>query len=845
MTCSPVAGHTPPSILVLASLAIQVGSEQATSSQQDTRAQEAQAPESKSDQRPAKTKSKTSTRRKRAAAEEKRRQQEAEAEAAKRKADEDARKRATPADKDAGVWIAWVVLLAGLLFLLVWKAARVLGTTEKSNSGHTIQPYPASQSLEAFRTAPPLSTSPPATAPWVAADRSTIVGGFELRGFVYVGRQLRSIKGAGVEPALIDPSKSVAASSSGFDPASIPYWPSYCDLSPAARHAYLEWHASGRSNPDAPISFVFLYFYGLERRLLYDYGTSTNRPDEYEAIVREVERLLTIYSDNGSFRRYSSSFLEIARAIHHSVDTDAAPPEYPIFSPELPSRLRIALGLMARDSKPIPAVWASAWISADPLFGRRTPFTRCNGYFKDLFALRYRERWGEGVIVKPNRTTIRLQYQPASASFSSSVTAQTDLPDITVLKEPIGKLRELGSQCQDELDAYSRYIGRNPGASAHPAAMALLPPPLLAQCQTGDAVRVRKSLSETVGNGALIRCEEVLLLLGTPAPAALQKKDAVSLAQYLGSLGYGVEPDVRFGGPVAALNSQVYLFPIQPSAPAAPSQAYSAATLLIRLAALVSAADGTVGREEEDFLRQHIQSALHLSDAERARLQCHLRWVMEERPGLSGVKKRIDSMAQTQRQAVGTFLAAVANADGYVSPQEIDTLKKLYRLLGLDPETVYTDAHQAATQPLTVESAAAPAGFALPARKRTSKAAVHMNSSLIESKLRETAAVSALLASVFAEEAPSTPKHAAAGLSIEGFDHPTSDFLLFLSTRLSWTRAELEHAASEHSLLLDGTIENINDAAFARCDEPALEGDDPVEVNTPVLLKLLERSNTQ
>jgi hypothetical protein len=38
------------------------------------------------------------------------------------------------------------------------------------------------------------------------------------------------------------------------------------------------------------------------------------------------------------------------------------------------------------------------------------------------------------------------------------VTASTDLPDITVLKEPIGKLRELGAECVDALDAYSRYL---------------------------------------------------------------------------------------------------------------------------------------------------------------------------------------------------------------------------------------------------------------------------------------------------------------------------------------------------------------------------------------------------
>jgi hypothetical protein len=300
-------------------------------------------------------------------------------------------------------------------------------------------------------------------------------------------------------PALHAPAPLTAS----FDPASIPYWPSYSEIDPAARMAYLKWHASGRSSPEAPISFVFLYFYGLERRILRDYGSGANRGEEYWTILGEVRRLLEVYGGNHSFRRYASALLEMAEAIHHTVDTDGPPPEYPLLGYDLPARLKIALGLMARDGKPIQPAWAAAWVCADPLFPRRTPFSRCNAYFKELFALRYRERWGAGIVVKPNKTTIRLEYQPASPSFGGPVSAQTELPDITVLREPIGKLRELGTECMDALDAYSRYLGRNPGTEAHPASMALLPPGLLAESQAGEA-RLASS-RETSGPGRFRR----------------------------------------------------------------------------------------------------------------------------------------------------------------------------------------------------------------------------------------------------------------------------------------------------------------------------------------------------
>lgn len=463
--------------------------------------------------------------------------------------------------------------------------------------------------------APPIGrqTKRASEAEWVGTNDSVTVAGFRIPGLVYYGRNLRAINGYDTEPALIDPSKAVASSTAGFNPESIPYWPSYSSIEPAARLAYLKWHASGRSAADAPISFAFLYFYGLERRVLYDYGSTTERGEEYRLILDDVRRLLGIYGGNTSFRKYASAFLEMAESVSLTLDTDGPPPEYPLLGYEIPSPLKIALGLMARDGKPIPAAWACAWVSADPFFPRRTPFSRCNGYFKELFALRYREKWGTGIVIKPNKTFLCLQYQPASASFGGQVTASTSLPDVTVLKEPIGKLRDLGTQCTDELDAYSRYLGRNPGSDAHPAAMALLPSALLAESQIGEAKLVREDLAAKVNSGAFLSRNDLAQLVKMPMNGNLAKREAVTLAQYLASMGFGMEPDVRFGGPVPGADTKVFLFPAKPNAASAPTPAYSAASLLIHLAALVSATDGTISSAEEEHLQSHVASALHLS----------------------------------------------------------------------------------------------------------------------------------------------------------------------------------------------------------------------------------------
>jgi tellurite resistance protein len=667
---------------------------------------------------------------------------------------------------------------------------------------------------------------------------------------IYFGRNLRALKGGVAEPALIDPARSVALSSDGFEPQSIPDWPSYADISPAARHAYLMWHSHGRVEPDAPISFVFLHFYGLERRLLSDLGASGSGDLEHQQLLQEVRRLLDIYGKNNSFRGYASAFLEFTEAVRLGRQNDVPFPEFSFTGYDIPARLKFALGAMSRAGQPIPAPWARAWAIADPSFSRRTPFQRCAPYFSLLFEARYRECFGDGVVVKPNRTLIRIEYHPASASFGGSLVFKSELPDITVLKEPIAKLRALAEECTNELDPYSRYLGRKPNGEKDLAALALLPPLLLSTAQVGHTRNLRDKIAQQVGTGLLLTRKELFSLAESSETATFGKRDAVTLAQTLAAMGFGIEPDVRFGGPVLSTSMRAYLFPLTAEAAAvsAPTQAYSAATVLIHLAALLSLADGTVTQEQEEQIEAHIGSALNLSEDERLRLDAHRHWVLTERPVLAGVKKRVESLALPQRQAIGRFLAGVASAGGDISPNEVNMLRQMYRMLDLNQQDVYSDAHQAATSPVTVLPAKEiSAGFAIPQRRRAAEGRrLQLDASVVEATLKETAKVSALLASVFADETPPAPvaQPTEGADCVPGLDAEGSALVRVLVKKAAWSRGELEAIAAEGAMLLDGAIEAVNDLAIDCFDALALEGDDPIEVNISVLTSLIQRIAT-
>ncbi|WP_291943539.1 TerB N-terminal domain-containing protein, partial [Cetobacterium sp.] len=81
------------------------------------------------------------------------------------------------------------------------------------------------------------------------------------------------------------------------------YWPSYQNLTDNQRAKYLEWLASGRNSELEEVGYIFIFFYGLERRYFKD-------KKDKEIILNEVQRLLLKYGElSGSLRSYLGNFL--------------------------------------------------------------------------------------------------------------------------------------------------------------------------------------------------------------------------------------------------------------------------------------------------------------------------------------------------------------------------------------------------------------------------------------------------------------------------------------------------------------------------------------------------------
>lgn len=674
-------------------------------------------------------------------------------------------------------------------------------------------------------------------ARWIPPDESTEIAGISIPGgMVYVGTHLPTAVG-GNDPGLIDPSKPFGGRG-GYRDAQMGYWPSYGEISPSERHAYLQWLAGGRRAPDADIGFVFLFFYGLERRVIVDSATDATVQAEWPAIAAELRRLLVIYGESShSFRRYAGELLDWMLVAGHPARLYAQP--IPDFAPsyELPMHLRLALGQCALDGVSVPGPLALAWVRHDPRVGLRTAATRCERQFNELFQNRYAATFGEGMVLPRNRTKLKYVYRPASAGFRGAGEIRAtfgETPDVAVLSAPLKKLQALVDEVTRLLDPYSRYLGRNGDRPDVLEGIVELPASLWPPAARDAA----EALSKRIGAGmVMLSYGELLAQFG--GDDAMSRTKLRRFAEGLESLRIGMEPNVLGGARTPKPGDRVVLFHIPEGEQVAhTSTAYQAALLTLQLSSAVAYADGTFSPSEINHLRAEVESWVHLTPSTLRRLMAHLRLLIAQPVTLTTLKKKFEPMKPDEKEAIATFMATVAQSDGAVSPDEVKLLEKVYKALGVDARKVFSDIHAVAA------GTAPPAAAGQPAES----GGFRLDRERIEALQRDTQKVSALLATIFQEEEPvaepvaqvvDQEAVAPAEASVLGLGEPLSTFARTLLSRPSWERAELEDLAADLELMPDGALESLNEAAFDAHDMPFSGGDDPIEIN-PELLEAIE-----
>lgn len=696
---------------------------------------------------------------------------------------------------------------------------------------------------------------------WVPPGRPVTVRGFEVRsGMVYVGSSLPVAPGDGwgrniPAPCLIDPKLKVGSRPAGT-PTDTGFWPSYANLTPDQRAVYLDWLSTGKQNLGYPAGYTFLYFYGLERRLLVD----GPEPEEEALLVVEIERLRDLYASNGSFRSYSSSLLDVVELRRMS----AGPAGLNAWRPNLasvvrngtmPLTLQLKLALHAVHKVPLDCEHATATMLAlSPYQGGPSSgvvMNRCRDEFVELVRRRFPARFPKGFMLRDRKASVLLPtYHAASQHLGIEIRVQgvERLPDPATLNWT--KMSMFCVQTAQDLAPYAKLVGKDRNRRNSMAAALALPPDLV---DLGAAAAFRSwldSLPEPFGQISLAALGVWCFGEGKKAGGLKQARD---MSAILASVGYGMEPDPTHSG--GKPGSDLLVFRLGGSAAAAvtPSPAFHLAAVVASV--LASAEPGP----DPDRVASGLAVRLRLDGAEATRLAARYRSMQGQtlRPGK--LKALAGTLAEVERGAIASMAIATAAASGEVSQATMAVLEKLHDAWGLERRGLYAALHREAagtfvpaSGPVVVELRADRTGaFRIPSPPEQSRPASSSADGLVIDMdrvgaiLRETREVAEVLASIYEEDdeptvVPARQNVAEAVQSGDAVRYPGLDadharFVEELRSWEAWSRPDFEAQARAIGLMPDGAIETINEWAYDSFDEALVEDGDPLTINLALL----------
>jgi tellurite resistance protein len=770
----------------------------------------------------------------------------------------------TASSDDSGSVLFWLFLIAGGI---VWFFARK-GKAQRSasqNSRPTFVSQPQYKTHQSTTSYPITDTSlnrwtssganleaklaEESQKCWVPLGQEVVVSGLKIGGGVYVGPSLHRQDGSNGDNCLIDPSLKVSSTQANIAGANMPYWPSYSLINPECRRAYLQWLSEGKNEPSAYIGYVFLYFYGLERRLMLD-----NAGKEAGAIYSELQRLHALYSANHSFNSYATTLLSAA-AVKYQQETKWPPLSLKKVTWQLPLDLLVAIGSTVGKGIALDAFQMLTWYNAHP--EKRLPplAARCPEEFKSLFKTRFEAKFPQGMMVSPPKRTLSATYRAASSTFSVNFhVGATAIPDVSGLTAPLNAIDSVIAACAADLTTYARLIGKDRSARSEMAAAAALPAQLLSEGAGGPIMRLKCWLDSRVTGGATaIQLRELLAQVGADVrvEGKATKADLILIADALSRCGFGIEPDPAIAYPSTTNATEAIVFRSDGGARLAHvSPEFLGALAQIDIGMIVATAGNKLASTEVELLASKVSSNPNLSSFEKDRLVARLAF-LSKYPPTTRIFAKFKDRPVSDREAVARLALSVAAADGTISVEEARTLEKLYKTLDLPTGRLYSDIQNlniADDQPPIVALGEPAKSVPIRPKPKSGPNPNALDPSRLAKTRADTAIVSTILSEIFSDhdgppaKDPIVNGHAPAVAGAEagpdrfpGLDPKYVSLLTALVAHKGMDKGDFEVLTGSHNLMCDGAIEAINDWSYGRFDGPILDDGPHIMINNEIL----------
>ena len=594
---------------------------------------------------------------------------------------------------------------------------------------------------------------------------------------------------------------------------SLGYYPNYSILNKVQQGFYIKWLADGKPFI-ADLGYAYLYYYGLEYRALIEKQDLKDVLFEVIDLVNKFKQLKYAYSLIPylilSIKNFSAEEKSILvkfllankqRYAHnsacHAIMKNLSPAEQSHIKFSLPQVLDTVL------------------------------YSKLNERKKELLAYYLdclQEQLNDTELYAAKKRTCRydIAMKLHNSRYAANYIIEYDgaAPGI--------KLRNMLKQAVKTLSETKQSIKKfdnSDGALSEIEKLVCLPAPL------------RKKINPKTANihfedKTISSIETIAEKLGFKPEDKITLQQSCFIADACEALGYDIEPSASLTKKSYKKDTEVIVYK-SPYTGQELSQNYPAAALFTDLGLKIALEDNEVLPSELSALDTYIQKEFNLSPAEHCRLQ--QREALSIHTGQTGsadaIKKLIKTLTESGRKTIAKFIISIAKADGIIKHDELKSLQKCFKQLGLSEEDLNSSLSELAdntAENIIIEKVShqKEKGTRAPARPDyTVPIELKIDPKRLEAIKINTSEIHTVLEEIFTEEqkeqkdqseplAEAEENMTESMAQEENNGAETENLLPDIITRIlekeSWSREELLNIIQNTGKMLASTIDEIN-----------------------------------
>ncbi len=611
----------------------------------------------------------------------------------------------------------------------------------------------------------------------------------------------------------------------------IGYWPSYSKLSPNQRGMFLKWLSQGKNNPAIDIGYVFIYFYGLEYRVLQE-------NTDLELIGYEIIRLRKYYASNRSFLGYSDRLL--AYIISNLNDKHIARKIFKVVEPGLDKYSNIYRSGIHLKIKGSNFIDADELISLIPTFenvDRSSIPQKVGGYFNKYFKLIAEEEIKEAIA------QVKLkEYKERYWSASQFTDRDIYYKGLRIIADRNiqNKLSNKWKQAIEDFRPYSRKLN----IYEFKEIFHLLPDKLKKTIEHPLKKQLTEIEEKLVGKAVTI--SEIVKHLGMEVSEKLKNKECKEIVDTLLCANIIIEPNAVYLKKNYKKNDFVLLSKTE-NASMLKTSNYKQAALLVDLGVDLAYADDDYSDEEAQQIYLAVSSIFLYTTLEFEHLKLRVELYKTQKPNISGILKKISENLETKNlETLSSYLVGVALSDGHFTNEENKKIKRFLSKLGVKEsyiEKIYKHFGINETfknVELKESQNNIQKGSIIPKKNE-----VILDQKKLNQIKLDTEKVKLILSEIIAEEENDNISIVREVEEIENeLDNKYWPFLKIIIQKNKWDKKSLRDKATEHRYMIYDAISKINEWAEEKHgDYLVFENDDNFEVNTLILENIKNDTN--